>query len=229
MSTKESKSLLFNSISWRASLLGEEVALLECGKGTPIEKIHESTYLVEQAIGGDLIDLVPAYHSIAVFSKLDMGEIIKRLDGLKGSAKQIRDNDDVIELPICYEEGLDLSRVAEQSGMNEDQVIERHLEGTYRSLFIGFTPGFIYADGLHESLACPRLEQPRTRIPSGSVGIAGEQTGIYSLASPGGWNIIGRTPTKIFDPTKDQPMLIDVGTRYRFYRITKKAFESWED
>ncbi|WP_424962785.1 5-oxoprolinase subunit PxpB [Ekhidna sp.] len=229
MSIKESKSLQFNNISWRVSLLGEEVVLLECGKGTQIEKIHQSTYIIEQAIGGDLIDLVPAYHSVAVFSKLGTDEIIKRLDGLEGPAKQITDREEEIELPICYEEGLDLSKVAENSGMSEDQVIERHLKGTYRSLFIGFTPGFIYADGLHESLACPRLEYPRKRIPSGSVGIAGGQTGIYSLVSPGGWNIIGRTPTRIFDPTKSQPMLINVGTSYRFYRITQKEFDSWQN
>lgn len=229
MSIKGSKSLQFNNISWRASFLGEEVLLLECDKKTPIEKIHESTHIIERAIGVDLIDLVPAYHSIAIFSSLDADEITRKLNGLEGPTEHMQDREEVIELPICYEIGLDLSRVADKVGIRKDQVIEKHLEGTYRSLFIGFTPGFIYAEGLNESLACPRLEQPRKRISSGSVGIAGGQTGIYSLASPGGWNIIGRTPVKIFDPTKNPPMLIDVGTKYRFYRITKREFESWEE
>lgn len=202
--------------------------LLECSKKTPIEKIHESTHLVDQAIGDDLVDLVPAYHSIAIFSMLSLDSVINKLEGLEDSGKHIKYSSEVVEIPICYEEELDLSRVAEQGGMKEEEVIEKHLEGTYRSLFIGFTPGFIYADGLNKSLVCPRLEKPRNLIQSGSVGIAGEQTGIYSLASPGGWNIIGRTPMKIFDPKKDPPMMINVGTRYRFYRITKKEFESWE-
>ncbi|MEQ9468984.1 MAG: allophanate hydrolase subunit 1 [Ekhidna sp.] len=228
MSVKESKSLQFNHLTWRVSLLGEEVILLECDKGSPIELIHESTLLIEQTLGRHLKDIVPAYHSIAIFTSLKLQEVITKLNGLSESAREHSPSVEVLELPICYEAGLDLPRVTAETGLSEDQVIEKHLVGTYRSLFIGFTPGFIYADGLDISLACPRLDKPRNQVLSGSVGIAGEQTGIYSLASPGGWNIIGRTPVKIFDPAKNPPMLIHVGVRYRFYRITQKEFESWE-
>lgn len=219
--------LLFNNISWKVKFLGEQVLLLETARETPIEVIHQSAKLIEDTLGSDLDDMVPAYHSIAIFSSLKLSSLLEKLNGISGSNEQLHEKVEVIELPICYEEELDLTRVMEKSGMSEEQFIEKHLKGTYRSLFIGFTPGFIYADGLDESLACPRLGQPRKQIPSGSIGIAGGQTGIYSLASPGGWNIIGRTPVKIFDPAKNPPMLIDVGMKYRFYRITKKEFEEW--
>lgn len=203
--------------------------LIECSRETPIERIHESAGLIELALSNDVEDLVPAYHSIAIFTSLKLEEAIEKLNGFSGIKHEHAQKQEVIKLPICYELGLDLSRVAERSGMSKKQVIERHLKGTYRSLFIGFTPGFIYADGLDESLACPRLEQPRKQIPPGSVGIAGSQTGIYSLASPGGWNIIGVTPMKVFDPNRQLPMLIDVGAEYCFYRITKEESEAWED
>lgn len=203
--------------------------LLECNRETLIEHIHHSTHLIEQVLKDELQDIVPAYYSIAIFTSLEMPEMLDRLDGFKGNNEVLSEAQEIIELPICYEAGLDLSRVAGKVGISEDEIIKKHLEGIYRSLFIGFTPGFIYADGLNESLACPRLENPRKQIPSGSVGIAGNQTGIYSLASPGGWNIIGRTPSKIFDPERNPPMMIGVGDQYRFYRITKEEFEGWEN
>ncbi|MEQ9023067.1 MAG: 5-oxoprolinase subunit PxpB [Pseudomonadales bacterium] len=220
--------LQFNGISWRVSLLGEQVILLECAKDTNIEQIHESTYLIEEVLNKNLKDIVPAYHSIAIFTALSIEELIHSLNGKKVSRKRESNSNGIIDLPICYELGMDLERVAQANSLTKEQVIETHLKNTYRSLFVGFTPGFIYADGLDESLACPRLEKPRNRIPDGSVGIAGSQTGIYSLSSPGGWNIIGRTPVKVFDSRRQPPMLIDVGVHYRFQRITKEEFESWE-
>ncbi|WP_370088649.1 5-oxoprolinase subunit PxpB [Ekhidna sp.] len=210
------------------SLLDEQVVLLECPVHTPIERIHGSTHLIEQILSDHLEDIVPAYHSIAIFSKLSIEYICASLDGKNESKEEIASSKRIVKLPICYELGMDLERVSTSANLSEDQVIELHLKGTYRSLFIGFTPGFIYADGLDEKLACVRLENPRNQIPAGSVGIGGNQTGIYSLASPGGWNIIGRTPEKIFDPKNKPPMLIDVGTSYQFYRISKAEFEAWE-
>lgn len=221
--------LHFNGISWRASLLGEQVILLECGKETSIEQIHESTCLIEEILKEELKDIVPAYYSIAVFIPLSINELIDSLNEKEATVKMKSASDETIELPICYELGLDLERVAKMNNLTKSQVIETHLKGTYRSLFIGFTPGFIYADGLDKTLACPRKDTPRKVVTAGSVGIAGDQTGIYSLASPGGWNIIGRTPIKIFDGTRQPPMLIDVGARYRFHRITKEEFEAWEN
>lgn len=202
--------------------------MLECSKETNIEHIHESTHLIEQILKNELKDIVPAYHSIAIFTPLPIDELIDSLSGKKITREKSSTSDETVELPICYELGRDLDRLAEVNNLTREQVIETHLKGTFRSLFIGFTPGFIYADGLDKTLACPRLESPRKVIPAGSVGIAGDQTGIYSLASPGGWNIIGRTPARIFDSNRKPPMLIGVGAKYRFYQITKEEFEGWE-
>ncbi|SNS49544.1 inhibitor of KinA [Ekhidna lutea] len=227
MSVKESGSLQFNDISWRVSLLGEQVILMECAPDIPIDKIHDSTHLIEKLLADDLNDIVPAYHSIAIFTSLSIVDVRKVLNGKKSKINQPGKGDDIIELPICYEVGFDLERVAEHANFPIEKVIDIHLSGTYRSLFMGFTPGFIYADGLADQIACPRLDTPRKLLPAGAVGIAGTQTGIYSLQSPGGWNIIGRTPTKIFDLNRKPPILIDVGTQYRFVRISQKAFETW--
>lgn len=219
--------LQFNNIQWQVSLLAERVMLLECPKTTLIEHIHSSSHLIHSILGDSLEDIVPAYHSIAIFSELSKDRILELLDGKQELEQELTDSREVVKLPICYEPGMDLNRVAKSANLSIDEVIKLHLGGTYRSLFIGFTPGFIYADGLNELIACPRQESPRKLIPGGSVGIGGNQTGIYSLASPGGWNIIGRTPAKIFDLNRKPPMLIDVGAQYQFYRITKQEFETW--
>lgn len=227
MSVKASKSLQFNGVSWGLSLLGEEVILLECNRSVPIEKIHESTHALTIILKDQLLDIVPAYHSIAVFCSLSPDDLCQLLEGKFANANQSLSQSEIIELPICYELGIDLERISKHTGLSIEQVISLHLNSVYRSLFIGFTPGFIYADGLDERLSCPRLDDPRTKIPEGSIGIGGNQTGIYSLESPGGWNILGRTPEKVFDMNRKPPMLIDVGISYRFKRISKEEFESW--
>ncbi|GAB4233107.1 MAG: 5-oxoprolinase subunit B [Ekhidna sp.] len=203
--------------------------MLECEKNTPIEKVHQSTYAIDTILEKDLTDIVPSYQSIAIFSSLPFREIIQKLSSANQQVAGSEQNKAPVVLPICYEFGLDLEVISEHAGLKPEEVIRLHLEGEYRSLFIGFTPGFVYADGLNPRLACPRKSDPRAHIPGGSVGIGGDQTGIYSLKSPGGWNIIGRTPVTLFDPWKNPPMYIHVGTPYSFRRITKKEFEEWEN
>ncbi len=229
MSVKESKSLQFNGLSWRVSRLGETAILLESDTSTAIEKIHQSTKVIIDTLGEQLSDVVPAYHSIAVFIEMPVHELCNVLQQAKLVGTNTIEGENILEIPICYEEGLDLDRLIKHTKLAKEELITTHLNGVYRSLFIGFTPGFVYADGLDETLQCPRLENPRTKVFAGSIGIAGNQTGIYSLASPGGWNIIGRTPRKIFDPNRKEAMLIDVGMKYKFYRITQKEFFSWEN
>ncbi len=209
--------------------MGEKVILLKCDRSEDIEVIHQSSHAIVEILGDKLDDIVPAYNSIAVFTHLSIDELSAVLAKSKTKGFEPKFSNEILKLPICYELGLDIDRIGFKAKISNEKLIELHLAGVYRSLFIGFTPGFIYADGLDEKLACPRLENPRTNIPAGSVGIAGNQTGIYSLASPGGWNIIGRTPSKIFDAGRPKPMLIDVGTKYCFYRITKEEFVSWEN
>src|SRR5207253_6806197 len=120
-------------------------------------------------------------------------------------------------LPIC---------VAEHTKLSGPEIINLHSTGEYRVACIGFVPGFTFLAGLPRNLATPRRDVPRKEIPPGSVGIGGAQTGIYPLSSPGGWNLIGRTPLKLFDPVKNPPTLLCPGDRVRFRAITREEFES---
>ena len=126
----------------------------------------------------------------------------------------------VLEIPVFYggEEGPDLAFVARHCGMSEEEVIRRHTAVELRVYMLGFSPGFTYLGGMDPALATPRRQTPRVRLAAGSVGIAGEQTGVYPQASPGGWQIIGRTPLKLYDPERENPILPQPGGRIRFVR-----------
>lgn len=130
-------------------------------------------------------------------------------------------------VPVCYEPPFapDLDDLAERAGLSRAAAIDLHTAGSYRVEVIGFSPGFGYLAGLPEALHAPRLDTPRTRIPAGSVGIAGEHTGVYPQATPGGWNLIGRTPLVLFDPQRDPPALLAVGDTVRFEPIDAPEFE----
>ncbi len=133
-----------------------------------------------------------------------------------------------IEVPVCYgrEFGPDLEFVSEHAGIAVDAVIDLHTSRTYVVEMIGFMPGFPYLGGLDERIAVPRRDSPRPRVAAGSVGIAGMQTGIYPNVSPGGWQIIGRTPQRLFDPSRDEPGLLSAGDAVRFLSISPERFET---
>ena len=133
-----------------------------------------------------------------------------------------------LEIPVCYggEYGPDLADVAEYHGISQAQVVEMHASPVYPVAFIGFAPGFPYLFGLPAALATPRLSTPRQRVPAGSVGIGGPQTGIYPNDSPAGWRIIGRTSLKLFDYTRDPSALCAAGDTVRFAPITAEEFEA---
>ena len=132
-----------------------------------------------------------------------------------------------VEIPVCYggDYGPDLGEVAAAHGLTPAQVIERHSGVDYPVYFLGFLPGFPYLGGLDPSLATPRRATPRPSVPAGSVGIAGAQTGIYPLETPGGWQIIGRTPICLYDPHRQPPTLLAAGAYVRFISITARQFE----
>jgi KipI family sensor histidine kinase inhibitor len=123
-----------------------------------------------------------------------------------------------VEIPVAYggEFGPDLEAVAELTGHTPDEVVSLHSSADYLVYFLGFSPGFPYLGGMPESIAAPRLETPRQRVPAGSVAIGGRQTGVYPITSPGGWRIIGRTPLRLFDPAADPPVLLQMGDHVRF-------------
>jgi inhibitor of KinA len=133
-----------------------------------------------------------------------------------------------VEIPTCYDGELapDLETVAGHAGLSAAEVVARHSAPTYVVQMIGFTPGFPYLAGLDAKLATPRRAEPRTRVAAGSVGIGGEQTGIYAIATPGGWNIIGATPLVLFDPLRDPAALLRVGDRVRFVPIARDRYDA---
>src|SRR5207237_4217318 len=133
-----------------------------------------------------------------------------------------------IEVPVCYDPEFapDLDDVARRAGISATEVVNVHSTAEYRVACIGFVPGFTFLAGLPKNLATPRRDVPRKEILPGSVGIGGAQTGIYPLRSPGGWNLIGRTPLKLFEATKNPPTLLHPGDRVRFRAITREELYS---
>jgi inhibitor of KinA len=134
---------------------------------------------------------------------------------------------EVVTIPVCYdvEFGPDLPDVAHRAGLSTEEVIRLHSSPTYLVYFLGFSPGFVYLGGLPDSLHTPRLATPRPTIAGGSVGIAGSQTGIYPVDSPGGWKLIGRTPLRMFDPEATPPTRLQPGDRMKFAPIDREEFQ----
>ncbi|MED4128041.1 MULTISPECIES: 5-oxoprolinase subunit PxpB [Shouchella] len=131
-----------------------------------------------------------------------------------------------VTIPVCYdlEFGPDLSDVATKNGLSREEVIQIHTSGKYLVYMIGFAPGFPFLGGMDERIATPRHAQPRTEIPAGSVGIAGSQTGVYPIATPGGWQLIGQTPLTLFSANREVPSLLSAGDHVTFKQITKEEF-----
>jgi KipI family sensor histidine kinase inhibitor len=190
-------------------------------------RVHAlDAHLQTMAVDG-IVETVPTYRSLLViFDPRRVGA-----DGLKGqlhawavATRTASGNgrEDTVgrltEVPVHYggEDGPDLAAVAARSGLDPDAVVDRHASVVYQVAMLGFAPGFAYLLGLPPELTTPRLETPRLHVPPGSVGIAGEQTGIYALGTPGGWRIIGRTRLSLFDPRREDPFLIEAGDRVRF-------------
>ena len=133
----------------------------------------------------------------------------------------------VMEIPVCYggEYGPDLDFVAKYNRLTPEEVVRLHTSAEYLIYMLGFTPGFSYMGGMDERIATPRLESPRVLIHAGSVGIAGKQTGLYPLDSPGGWQLIGRTPVRLYDAHRDNPILLDAGLHVKFVPIDEAEFK----
>lgn len=159
--------------------------------------------------------------------------VCSRLQAIVGELKLNTEDHSArtIEIPVCYggEYGPDLSFVAEYNGLSVDEVISIHSGGSYLVHMLGFAQGFPYMGGMSEEIAAPRHRSPRTITPQGSVGIAGSQTGVYSIATPGGWQLIGRTPLALFRPQDEIPSLLRPGDRVRFIPITSEQYMQYEE
>ncbi len=145
---------------------------------------------------------------------------------LDAATSKVTARSSLIEIPVCYggEFGPELDSICEMLGLAVDEIIELHTSREYQVDLLGFTPGFAYVGGLADVLNVPRLVEPRQLVPAGSVGIAGGRTGLYALAGPGGWPLIGRTPMALFDPAENQPFMLHAGMRIRFTAIGEKNY-----
>lgn len=179
-----------------------------------------------------ITELVPAFCSLTVCydsAAISYPKLCRRIEKAivrgEGAATSIRR---IHRIPVCYggEFGPDLADVASLAGLSAEEVIRRHSSRDYRIYMLGFLPGFPYLGGLDESIAAPRLDSPRERIPRGSVGIGGSQTGIYPMESPGGWRLIGRTPILPYDPTRTPPVLYAAGDSIRFVPIDRARYDA---
>lgn len=169
-----------------------------------------------------LVETVPTYRSLLVMYDPQVSQADAMRAALTDALSMLATADlpagRLVEIPVRYggESGPDLADVAAHCGMTAQAVIELHAQPVYTVAMLGFAPGFAYLLGLPEALATPRLATPRLRVPPGSVGIAGAQTGVYALETPGGWRIIGRTELTLFDPTREAPFFLHAGDRVRF-------------
>ena len=178
-----------------------------------------------------LVDLRPAYTSLLVVFDPRVtthGEIERAVTPLlppPGLALEPAGR--TVEIPVCYEGECapDLAEVARTAGLTTEEAVALHSGAVYRVAFLGFSPGFAYLLGLPPRLATPRLPAPRLRVPAGSVGIAGGQTGLYPRATPGGWRLVGRTPVSLFDPGRESPSLLLPGDAVRFVPVSQHDFD----
>lgn len=194
------------------------------------ERIRSLSALLEKETNSGIIEWIPTYTAITIYYdpvQTTYEELRERMIFLyEGLSNRAIPPAEVITIPVCYGGiyGPDIGHVAACNGLTDEEVIKIHSEPDYLIYMMGFAPGFPYLGGMSEKLATPRLASPRTRIPAGSVGIAGSQTGVYPLESPGGWQIIGRTPLNLYNPENDTPILLRAGNYVRFKPITEKEY-----
>lgn len=212
--------LQLDGIDWKVSDFGNQVLLLEPDVDTGhLEYIHHLYQWIELEQLLEITDVVPAYTSIAIFYSSTKEVLLHKLQQVDFSATSTKAHK-TIEVEVDYEKGLDWLNVLNKTGYTKSEVISRHSAKIYTVATIGFIPGFIFLEGLDPTISIPRLESPRTSVPAGSVGIGGTQTGIYSLESPGGWNIIGKTSNRFFDVEKNPPIAISPGDKLKFIPIS---------
>ncbi|HEX3213982.1 MAG TPA: 5-oxoprolinase subunit PxpB [Actinomycetota bacterium] len=194
---------------------GERGLLVEVEELETVHRLHAALLRLDPP---GVVELVPGYRTVLIVADPERAGVLDELAaGLPGlelpPAGAVAG--ETVEIPVSYD-GQDLPEVAGLTGLEADEVVRRHTAPEYTVAFLGFSPGFPYLVGLDPALEVPRRDTPRTSIPAGSVGLAGNQTGIYPSASPGGWQLIGRTEVTLFDPARDPPALLAPGTRLRF-------------
>ena len=210
-----------------------------------IEAVLETVRRVEVAQIPGVIEVAPSYTTVAIsydpIAAVEAGAppdkildwLCEKIRGAtKARSKRTRPTTSrETEIPVCYDRefALDIDDVAQSANLSAAEIARRHAAAHYRVSCVGFTPGFPFLSGLPPELATPRRPTPRTKIPTGSVAIGGRQTGVYPVESPGGWNIIGRTPLQLFNSNRAAPALLRAGDCVRFRAITRQQFEVWPE
>lgn len=192
---------------------------------------------IRQSLPLGMLDVVQAYASWTIFFDPCQWTYDGVKHWLEARFRTLKPHVDsqrssrTIEIPLCFDPSFawDLKELAERHHLEAKEVVRRFLKPLYRVQMIGFSPGFPYLSGLDPSLATPRRSTPRLEVPQGTVAIGGTQAGIYSMSSPGGWNMIGRTPRSLFDPERSPPSHLRAGDTIRFVEITLEAFEHWKE
>lgn len=214
---------------------GDSALIIEVGKDISPEinfKLKKITEYLDSLENDFITDLLPTYKSMIVYynplkiSFDSLKKIIEEgLDTEKVEGNELRK--EIVEIPVLYggEYGLDIENIANHNKISVEEVIKIHTSEEYLIYMLGFTPGFPYLGGMSKKIATPRLETPRVKIPAGSVGIAGEQTGVYPIESPGGWQLLGRSPLEFFSPLKEKPFLLKAGDYIKFKSISQEEYD----
>jgi inhibitor of KinA len=198
--------------------------------------------LQRAAISG-VRDIVPTYRSVAIYfdplrtngaalmarAEHEAGLVSSRQSDASGPSRLPGAPASTVRIPVCYggELGPDLADMAAFAHMDEAEVVRTHATSTYRVFMVGFVPGFAYLGIVDERIAMPRRASPRLRVPAGSVAVGGVQTGVYPMETPGGWQVIGRTPVKPYDPERADPFLMKAGDAVQFFPIERGEFDAW--
>jgi len=194
------------------------------------QKVLQCVSSIETKLFNQVLEVVPTYHSLAIYLKEreDVSSFVEQLKLVLGQdSEATRGRPQIITVPVCYdlEFALDLEEISSRICLSIPEIIELHTQPLYKVYFLGFLPGFPYLGGLDTRLHVPRRECPRPIIEKGNVGIGGKQTGLYPLDSPGGWNIIGKTPLRLFEAEKSSPTQINTGDFVKFEPITRTEFD----
>ena len=221
------------------SPLGDSAIVAAIGSGldeSALPRVRALTAALEHDRPVGVLEIVPAFATVTVFyDPVHSGGYEALCRGIESCAARaeaavVSQETPLVEIPVCYggDFGPDLAEVAARCGMGVEKVAALHSGANYLVHAVGFSLGFAYLGGLPEKIHTPRRATPRTSVPAGSVGIGGAQTGVYPLATPGGWNLIGRTPMTLFDATRAQPARLSVGHRVRFRAISPEEFAAWK-
>jgi inhibitor of KinA len=230
-----------SNLTYRIFPLGDSVITIDFGnninESLNDEVITRFNELQISPVPG-MIEAVPAYSSLTIYydavklrNKVSSGQTVYEwmqqmlTERLQIPPNESEKNNRLFKIPVCYNLNFapDIKTLADSKNLSVEEVIQLHTSGTYKVYMLGFLPGFAYMGEVNEKMIIPRKPQP-VNVEQGSVGIAGKQTGIYPLASPGGWQIVGRTPLKLFDAAKEEPTLFKIGDKIHFFPITENDF-----